>query len=254
MPSAIDPTCLQFLMMAGTTQRKRFPVKKTLALIALATAASFAGPVKFGADVKAGYNILSIGDSVWGGKAESQASFGFAIGPTAAYSINDQIAINGAVLFLYDINSTEADYSIYKVEQTHKQMSLGLQIAPSYKLNENIELKLGYEWDMPLGGTSTREAGDESEDYDIVWAPEDAKDLVNSDGDYTKAPVLSTHNLVLGGAYSIMPNLAITLQGKFGITGAAPKYNDEGKLDGSEDSDENTSVHQIAIGVNYSFN
>lgn len=255
MPSAIDPTCLQFLMMADFTQRKRFPVKKSLTLLALATAASFAADIKFGVDALAGYDIVSIGDDLDKAGVKSQASFGFGLGPTVKYPINDAIALNGSIQFQYDIVGTEMDFMGSKSETSASYMRLGLQFAPSYQINEQISAKLGYEWDMPLGGTTTTESGDEEFESDIVWAPSKGSDKKEKE-----AEVLSTHNLVIGAGYALMPNLTLTLQGKIGFNGLMPEYEEnattgeEGDLKGAADADKNMKLHQIAIGVNYSFN
>ena len=237
-------------MRLAPLNKREIPVKKSLSLLALAAAASFAGPVKFGADVLAGYNILSVGDSTG---VKSSPSFGFAVGPTVSYGINEQIAIGGGVSFLYDINGVKAKEG--DATMSMSQMSLGFQIAPSYQINEKIGVKFGYEWDMPLGGTSEVKAGGETMKSDIVWAPTKGSDIKEKED-----AVLSTHNLVLGGSYLVMPNLAVVLTGKFALTGASPeyKYDDAtgeiGDLKGSAKSEENISNHQIAIGVNYSFN
>ncbi len=225
-------------------------MKSSIALIALFAVATFAGPVKFGADVLAGYNILSVGDSMG---FNSSASFGVAVGPNATYSINDQFGINGGVSFLYDINGLKAKEG--EVEVTFKQMSLGFQIAPVYQINEKINVKLGYEWDMPLGGTETVKFFGLSQDRDIIWAPAKGSDLKE-----TSAPVVSTHNIILGGSFAVMPNLAVTLQGKFALRGMMAEYNYDAEtfvptdFKGAAKSKDNFSVHQIALGVNYSFN
>lgn len=238
-------------------------MKKTFSLIALAVTASFAGPVKFGVDVLAGYDIVSIGDNLDKAGTKSQASFGFGLGPTVKYPINDMIALNGSIQFQYDIVGVESkdidiDQGVItesKSEISSHYMRLGLQFAPSYQFNEKISAKLGYEWDMPLGGSGTREIGGTSQDFDIVWAPSKYSDLKEKEN-----PALSTHNLIVGGSYSILPNLAITLQGKIGLTGTIPEYEfDEttfeyGDLKGAESSKNNIKLHQIAIGANYSFN
>lgn len=230
-------------------------MKKSLTLLALATAASFAADIKFGVDALAGYDIVSIGDDLDKAGVKSQASFGFGIGPTVKYPINDAIALNGSIQFQYDIVGTEMDFMGFKSETSASYMRLGLQFAPSYQINEQFSAKLGYEWDMPLGGTVTTKAGGEETESDIVWAPSKGSDRKEKED-----PILSTHNLVVGAGYALMPNLTLTLQGKIGLTGTMPEYEEDettgeiGDLKGAYDADKNVKLHQIAIGVNYSFN
>lgn len=234
-------------------------MKKTLSLIALATAASFAADIKFGVDALAGYDIVSIGDDLDKAGVKSQASFGFGIGPTVKYPINDAIALNGSIQFQYDIVGTEMEMEIMgmtmKNETSASYMRLGLQFAPSYQINEQFSAKLGYEWDMPLGGTATEKEDGEETESDIVWAPSKGSDRKEKE-----TGILSTHNLIVGAGYALMPNLTLTLQGKIGLTGTMPEYEEDettgevGDLKGAADSDENVKLHQIAIGVNYSFN
>lgn len=234
---------------------KEIPVKKSLSLIALATAASFAADIKFGVDALAGYDIVSIGDDLDKYGMKSQASFGFGIGPTVKYPINDAIALNGSIQFQYDIVGAEVDFMGSKSETSASYMRLGLQFAPSYQINEQFSAKLGYEWDMPLGGTATEKEDGEETEYDIVWAPSKGSDLKEKE-----TGILSTHNLIVGAGYTLMPNLTLTLQGKIGLTGIRPEYERDattgelGDLKGAADADMNVKLHQIAIGVNYSFN
>jgi len=225
-------------------------MKRTLSLIAIASVAAMAAPVKFGAGAAVGYNILSVGDDLKGTEAKA-ANFGVAVGPTAAYQINDQFSVGAGVSFLFDMYAMEEKYvdeesgasATYDVDNS--LMSLGFQIAPAYQINEKISVKVGYEWDMPLAGTSSTDAGD----VDLVWAPSKAKDI----GD-KEQPVVSVHNIVLGGSYGINEKLAVTLQGKFALNGMGPEYKDNGDLDGARKSSENITGHQVAVGVSYSFN
>jgi len=235
-------------------------MKRSLSLVALVAVASFAGPFKVGGDALVGYNILSVGDSAgqMGGKVSSKPSFGFAVGPSASYSINEMFAIGAGVTFLYDINAFEEKMDMGGVSITStttvNSMNLGLQIAPIYKINDKISVKAGYEWDMPLGGTSETKvtasyagiSADTTISKDLRWAPSKFTDLKAKE-----AAVVSTHNIVLGGTYEFMPKLSAVLQAKIGLNGSGAKYNTSGDLDGAADSKKNISVYQIALGVNY---
>lgn len=219
-------------------------MKRTLSLIALASVAAMAAPVKFGAGAAVGYDILSVGDDLKNTDAKA-ASFGVAVGPTAAYLINDKFSIGAGVNFLFDMFGTEEKYAGETYDVDNSLMSLGFQIAPAYQINEKFSVKVGYEWDMPLTGTSSTDAGD----VDLVWAPSDATDLGENE-----QPIVSVHNIVLGGAYSINEKLAVTLQGKFALNGSGAEYKDNGDLKGAYESSKNITGHQVAVGVSYSFN
>lgn len=231
-------------------------MKRTLSLIAIASVAAMAAPVKFGAGAAVGYNILSVGDDLKGTEAKA-ANFGVAVGPTAAYQINDQFSVGAGVSFLYDMYGMEVegmDWETGEAKTSDRDvslMSLGFQIAPAFQINEKFSVKAGYQWDMPLAGTMSNDGGD----LDIVWAPSKGSDLGEKE-----VGVVSVHNIVLGGAYSINEKLAVTLQGKFALNGMYAEYkeNEEtgemGDLDGARKSSENVTGHQVAVGVSYSFN
>lgn len=237
-------------------------MKKFLSLVAIASSISLAAPpVKLGVEALVGYNILSLGDDVGDGittgSPEAQASMGFAVGPNLTIPLNEQIGLEGGAVFLYDMNRYEntLDAGVLgsnEEEHTISQMSLGLKIQPVFQIGELVKVKVGYEWDMPLGGsvetkrtttlgsassTATRES-------DIVWAPADESDVGSSE-----IAFLSTHNLLVGASFGILPNLAFTVQGKFALTGSVPHYKANGDLDGAAGSDSNIMAHQIAVGV-----
>lgn len=236
-------------------------MKLSLFLIAAVAAASSAAPVLFGIEAKVGYNALSLGDelgaSVVSGSPESKASYGVAVGPDFAFALNEQFALGGGAYFLYDLNRYDNSFDLgvlgsHKEEHSISQLSLGLQFAPIFRISEFFSVKLGYEWDMPFAGTSetksTTTVGPLSttstEKPDIVWAPKEYSDV----GD-DEAPVLSTHNLIAGGAYQLSPNLALTIQAKLGLTGSVPFYKANGDLDGAAGSNSNLMVHQLALGI-----
>lgn len=236
-------------------------MNKSLPLIAFATSLCFAAPVKIGFEGLIGYNVLSLGEDLGAGlvtgSPQAKPSFGLAIGPTLTVPVNVLFGVEGGVSFLYDRNSFEntIDAGILGSnleEHTIDQVSVGLKIQPVFQIAERFQVKAGYEWDMPIGGTaetkrtttllglstiSTRTA-------DIVWAPSKLSDVKTSD-----AAVLSTHNLIAGASYDILPNLAVTLQGKFALTGSQPSYKANGDLDGAASSSSNMMSHQIALGL-----
>ncbi len=235
-------------------------MKRTLSLVALATVASFAGPIKVGADAKLGYNLTLVGSDVdeEGQTTDPKFGFGVSVGPKAAYEITDKLAIGAGVLFNYDKYGTESTYegSDATVNIDVSLMTHGLHIAPTFKVTEQLSLKAGYEWDMPLGGTVKLKAevpffGELSDEYDAVWAPEDQKDLANDDGEMTKAAFVSTHNVVLGAGFALNEQLAVTVEGKIALNSNSAEYDDEGKFKGAEKTKESLVNHRISVGVSY---
>jgi hypothetical protein len=237
-------------------------MNKSLILIATIAAVSFAAPIHFGIDAKVGYNALFLGEQLGAGvvtgSPESKPSFGAAIGPTFAYDLTKQFALGGSALFVYDLdrfdNAIDLGLGSNKEEHTISQMSLGLQFAPIFHINKFFSVKFGYEWDMPFSGTAKTKrtttlgsaVNTATDKSDIVWAPAKASDVGS-----TELPVLSTHNLILGGAYQITPMVALTLQVKMGLTGSVPLYNASGDLDGGAGSKSNMTTNQLAIGVSF---
>lgn len=223
-------------------------MKRILSLVALASVASIAGPLKVGADALLGLNIPSVGSDIK--NTDGKLGFGVAVGPTVGYAVTEQLTIGAGVSF--QLNTAGSEYSEtfmgeeYKIETTSSLMSLGFQIAPSFKATEQISVKLGYEWSMPLSGTMESKGEGMSIESDLVWAPSERKDLGNKE-----MPVVSTHAIVVGGAFSVMPNIAVAVQGKFALTGGGADYDDKGDLKGAKKSKENTAIHQIAVGVSY---
>jgi hypothetical protein len=131
-------------------------------------------------------------------------------------------------------------------------MSLGLKFQPVFQIGPMLQVKAGYEWDMPFGGTAETKrtttlvgvSSTSTSNPDIIWAPAKSSDIGSSE-----VAVLSTHNLLLGAAFEILPNLAITLQGKFALTGSVPHYKANGDLDGAASSNSNIMAHQVAVGI-----
>ena len=237
-------------------------MKKSLIAVSLAAVSAFADPAIVGIEANAGYNILSVGSSVDDGNTKSQPSFGFAVGPTIALPFNEQFAISGKISFQYDMNRTETKIDgplgigSYKAENNQSQMSVGFQVAPVFHLSPMFAVKAGYEWDMPLGGSreskQTTSLGpisyDSTFNTDLVWAPSKASDLKSNE-----TPVVSTHNLILGAAFSLTPTVDFTVQGKFALNGSGADYKSNGDLNGAASTDNNIAVHQVALGINVSF-
>jgi hypothetical protein len=236
-------------------------MKSSLYLIAAAAATSFAAPVHVGIDVKGGYNFLSLGDDLGAGlvtgSPEAKPSFGVAVGPTATFPLNEQFLIGAGVTFQYDRNRFDNAFDLgalgsIKEEHTLDQLTLGLQIAPIFRISERLDVKLGYEWDLPIGGTSETKrtttlgplSTTSTDKADIVWAPAKRSDLGTND-----APVLSTHNVVAGAAIQILPGMAITLQGKLALNGSVPLYKTNGDLDGAASTQSNMMLNQVAVGI-----
>lgn len=223
-------------------------MKRPILLVALATASSFAASVKLGGDALVGYDFLQIGSDL---DAEANPSFGGSIGPTVAYNINEFVSIGGGVFVQYDMLETEQTYLGQTFTHKQSKTSVALQIAPIYHVNPRISIKAGYEWDMPLTGSDESEFLGIAYTTDVVPAPEDESDLYSTFGLPEETGVLSTHNLVLGASFLVMPNLSVMVQGKYAFTGATPSYDDEGKLDGAASASNNILMHQVAVGLSY---
>lgn len=235
-------------------------MKRTLSLVALATVASVAGPIKVGADAMLGYNLTLVGSEVEdeGESVDPTLGFGVSVGPKAAFAINDKLAIGAGVLFHYDKFGTETtfDGSPATVNVDISLMTLGFQLAPTFKVNEQLSLKAGYEWDMPLGGTVKVDAdypglGEISREYDVVWAPEDYMDLYDDEGKLIESPFVATHNVVLGAGFALNEQLAFTVEGKIALNSNDADYDDEGKFKGAEKMKETVMFHRISAGVSY---
>lgn len=223
-------------------------MNRSILLVAFATASSFAASVKLGGDALVGYNFLEIGSDLNG---EANPSFGGSIGPTVAVNINDFVSIGGGVFVQYDMQETEQTILGRTFTHTQSKTSVALQIAPIFHLNNQISFKAGYEWDMPLTGSDESEYLGQRYTTDVVMAPEDEADLYSEMGLPEETGVVSTHNLVVGASFLVMPNLSLSVQGKYGLNGAMPSYDDEEKLDGAASSSENIAVHQVAVGLSY---
>ena len=236
-------------------------MNRFLPLVALATVATVAAPVNFGLEAMVGYDYLSVGSDL--DNTQSDPGMGLRVGPTATFNVNEMFAISGGVSFLYDMYSTKTTgvevlgFSVGNSEDKYSSMGLGFQIAPTITLDERFSLKAGYEWDMPLTGTVEQKRAGVTKDYDLVWAPEKASDLGTEDVDLgfvtIKVPnevaLVSTHTLVVGAAYAVTPNMALTLQGKYALNGLLADYDDAGDLQGAQASASNISIHQLAVGV-----
>lgn len=223
-------------------------MNRSILLVAIATASSFAASVKLGGDALVGYNFLQIGSDL---DAEANPSFGGSIGPTVAYNINEFVSVGGGVFVQYDMLETEQTYLGRTFTHKQSKTSVALQFAPIYHLNPQIAIKAGYEWDLPLTGSDESEFLGQRYTTDVVMAPEDEADLYSDFGLPEETGVVSTHNLVLGASFLVLPNLSVMVQGKYAFNGAIPSYDGEGKLDGAASASSNIMVHQVALGLSY---
>lgn len=223
-------------------------MNRSILLVALATASSFAASVKLGGDALVGYDILAIGSDL---DADANPSFGGSIGPTVAVNLNPYVSIGGGVFVQYNVQETEQTLLGQTFTHSQSKTSVALQIAPIFHVNDQVSLKAGYEWSTPLSGSDESEFLGLAYTTDVVPAPEDEADLYTPLGLPEETGVVSTHNLVLGVSFLVMPNLSATLQGKYALNGAIPHYDGDGKLDGAEGADSNIGVHQVALGLSY---
>jgi hypothetical protein len=237
------------------------PMKRSLPFVALAAAASFASPIKVGADAKLGTNLTLVGSEVEpeGGTIDPTVGFGVSVGPKASIPIDQRVSVDAGLMFNYDHYGWE--YSEERSDATEdidiSLMTLGFRIVPTLKLTEQLDLKLGYEWDMPIGGTFEYEVlipglGGDSGEEDVVWAPGDVKELRDYDGDdEDKFPVVPTHNVLVGAGFALNEQLAVTVEGKIALNSNQADYDETGKLKGAEKMKESIMFHRISVGVSY---
>jgi len=217
-------------------------MKRLSLLIALSVSLVSAEPVKWGFQAGVGYNFLSLGSSMTS-TTESAFSFGFSGGPVAAIPVNPKVDIALGPSLLWDDygikqkgGSSTADFRI---------LWLGLGVAPTLHITEDVSIRIGYEWDIPLTGSLKGETGS---GIDLKWAPEKASDVGSN-----TLPIVSMHNILLGLAYNVTPSTALDLQLKFGMRGIVADYNSSGTYNGAASASSNISATQLRLGFANAF-
>lgn len=205
-----------------------------------------------GFDVMLGYNMVSPGSSLGapGVSVEGNGGLGLAVGPSFNIPIQEKLSLSLGVFFVYDqIGITGTNGAISQTRET-EVMSFGLQLCPTYRVQEAVTIKAGYEWDIPFGGSAeVRTTNRETQSFDIVWAPATVKDF----DDNSEVPLASVHNLLVGASYDVMPGVGIALQAKFGLNGNGAEYGDNGSYKGAAKDEDNVKVKQVALGLAYRF-
>ncbi len=183
--------------MVGTTQRKRFPVKKTLSLIAIATAASFATDIKYGVNLEGLLAMPSVDQS----GADATIGFGGNIGVGARIGVMDKLSVRPAVGFEYITHGWETDGMTADMSSQFLTIGCGVE----YTVIPNLFVALTPEFDLSLGGTAEIDFLGHSSEGDIE--NEDSPFLIG-----------------LGLGYNINENSAVTAGYKLAITEYSEKY------------------------------
>ncbi len=201
---------------------KEIPVKKTLSLIALATAASFAGPLKVGGDVAGSMYIPSF-DPDEG--LTANMGFGGKIAPAVEYSVNEQFSLRtnvgyqfmtyGAEMEFSDYDMTTGEHTTSKITADITSHLLTIDLAAQYAFVPEIFGSLGVGYDINLSSKMD------------VSGEEDDEDKAN--------PFVISAGL----GYKISPELAVTAGYRFPLTAIS-------------DGDEMTiKVQTVNVGIRY---
>lgn len=172
-------------------------MKKTLSLIALATAASFAADIKYGVTLEGLVGMPSIDQS----GVDATIGFGGNIGVGARIGVMDKLSVRPAVGFEYITHGQEAEG--FTVDMSSQFVTIGCGVE--YAVMPNLFVALTPEFDLSLGGTAEVEFMGFSEESDI------------EDED---SPIL----LGLGLGYNINENIAVTAGYKLALTEYSEKY------------------------------
>lgn len=206
--------------------------------------------IEHGFDARIGYDPISVGENV-GGKgsgASSDGGISVTVGPNLWIPVQGDWAIDASLLANWEMFSVEHRVTNGTATQDFSLFTVGLQACAGYLVTDGLSAKLGYELDIPVGGSvDVAEAG-KSQSFDVVWAP----GIITDYDEKNEIPVISTNNLVAGLSYQFRDDLQVTLQGKFAINGILPYY-DATSLDGAMNAPENIKLHQVQMGVSYRF-
>lgn len=207
-------------MMVGTTQRKRFPVKKSLTLVALATAASFATDIKYGVNLEALLGMPSIDQS----GVDATIGFGGNIGVGARIGVMDKFSVRPAVGFEYITHGSEVGDYTTDISSQFLTIGCGLE----YTVIPNLFVALTPEFDLSLGGTVEAKTPEIRIGTIVVPGGTAEGDIKNED-----SPIL----VGLGLGYNINENIVVTAGYKLALTEYVDKY----------------KLNKISIGGRYEF-
>lgn len=232
-------------------------MRRQLGLIVLFASSTFANfldtyrgftDIRPGIVVRGGADLLYIGDDL--PHSKSSTSYGYGGGLSLAYPLSEKFRLNGEALYLQDVVSFKED-SIPEIANqsrtvTIKSNRIGLQFAPSYRFNSRFGMKLGYQYEIPLSGTTESKFSDTTITYDLKSAPEQDADNFDDDGAVKQSPVLATHNLIAGATFGVTSWLTVSLDGKLGLHSADADYNAKGLLRGHART---AVVHQVGLSI-----
>ncbi|MBK8800992.1 MAG: outer membrane beta-barrel protein [Fibrobacteres bacterium] len=234
-----------------------------IVLLASSTFANFLGDfldkyrettdIRPGIVVRGGTDLLYIGDDLPHTKAST--SYGYGGGLSLSYPLNESFSVVGEALYLSDVVAYKVDsvdnvpYANHTV--TIKSNRIGLQFAPVYKFNPRFGIKLGYQYEIPLNGTVKTAYPDTAYPdttitLDLKSAPQQEAKNLDADGNDKQAPVLATHNLLIGATYSAFTWLTVAAEAKIGLHSSSADYNAKGLLRGHTRAE---VVHQFGLSI-----
>lgn len=195
-------------------------MKKSLALIALATAASFAADIKYGVNLEGLVGMPSIDQS----GADATIGFGGNIGVGARIGVMDKLSVRPAVGFEYITHGWETDG--YTADMSSQFLTIGCGVE--YTVIPDLFVALTPEFDLSLGGTAEVKTPEIRVGTFVVPGGTTESDIKDED-----SPLL----IGLGLGYNINENITVTAGYKLALT----EYSDKYKL------------NKISIGGRYEF-
>ncbi|HNY30207.1 MAG TPA: hypothetical protein PKO15_04895, partial [Fibrobacteria bacterium] len=170
------------------------------------------------------------------------------LGPNLWIPVRDDWAVDASLLASWEMFSVEHKVAGGTNALDASLLTVGFQACAGYLVADGLSAKLGYELDIPVGGSIDVSSPGKSQSFDVVWAP----GIITDYDEKNEFPVISTNNLVAGLSYQFRDDLQATFQGKFAINGILPYY-DGTSLDGANNGPENIKLHQVQLGVSYRF-
>ncbi len=197
-------------------------MKKTLSLIALATAASFAADIKYGLDAAGQLTMPSLDVS----GMDATLGFGGKVAGAAEYGINEQLALRGSLGYLLTTWGEEMSVGGSKMTFDAVSHFISIGAGAQYKVIPTVQLRAGLGVDIPVMGTY------ESETTINYGA---GSTTVKDDGDIKDTNVQVA--IEAGAGYVMSDALSVNALYRLAVT----EYGDKTKLNG------------LQLGVSYNF-
>ena len=198
-------------------------MKKTLSLIALAAAASFAGPIKVGGDVAGSLYIPSF-DPDEG--VTANIGFGGKIAPAVEYSVNEQVSLRANLGYQFVTYSADLEFPDY--DMTTGELTTSKKTADLTSHLLTIDIAAQYAFIPQMFGSI-------GVGYDINLSSKIDMEGIEGDDDNKANPFVVSAGL----GYKLTPEFAVTANYSFPITGISDG-------DGST-----TKTQTVNVGVRY---